>query len=496
MGGVDPLPWRPEETYYVIVGCGLTAAVNFTTLLATYPARLANLPVLFVGDDEPWSQYAQMPMGQWPAVLAPASFRDRLRSVPQHQFLAVPDFAAAIDRQWQYLAGQHPFAALRGHVRRITSSHGGGFDVTLEDGRSINAALVDVCGGPGPARRLCNHQVDPALRPYPSGAAGPAGWKLLETGESFLNRGTVVATGQRVAIYGGGPTAAWCVERALAGRCDVTWIGDAELNPAFVSSLRNDALAQGPLVRHRRYHTSVVRQPVFPASPRLRFAEGYVIDRVAPSATAPVRLTFVPAPGATTRYVDSHHVNLGALGFLECDQAVIAIGQETNRRKACPAGCGLHCETGSWATMLDPLLAPAFKAFQHFILDPADGLPAGLQTLDGALRVLGAAFLAHPVTQRNFRYKRSVLFRYLVSLCEQAQVDRGAAMTAYTTARANAWFRRRGNRNRHSATLGELQALLNFNREHARRWHAVRSYRVDPFTAGELAALRRSTRDR
>jgi hypothetical protein len=287
------------------------------------------------------------------------------------------------------------------------------------------------------------------------------------------------------------------VERALASGCDVTWIGDAELNPAFVSSLRNDSLAQGPLVRHRRYHTSVVRQPVFPASPRVRFAEGYVIDRVAPSPGAAVELSFAPAPGATTRYVDSRHVPLGALVPLGCDQAVIAIGQETNRQQKCPAAfCPLPRETASWATMLEPLLAPAFRAFQHFILDPADGLPAGLQTIDGALRVLGAAFLAHPVTQRQFRYKRSVMFRYLVSLCEQAQVDRGAAMTAYTTARANAWFRRRGNRNRHSATLGELHALLHLNRDHARRWHAVRSYRVDPFTTGELAALTRSTRDR
>jgi len=37
MGGVDVRRWDPDLLYCVIVGCGPTAAVNYTTLLASIP---------------------------------------------------------------------------------------------------------------------------------------------------------------------------------------------------------------------------------------------------------------------------------------------------------------------------------------------------------------------------------------------------------------------------------------------------------------------------
>jgi hypothetical protein len=241
------------------------------------------------------------------------------------------------------------------------------------------------------------------------------------------------------------------VERALAADCEVLWISDERMNPAFVSSLRNDALAQGPLNRHRRHHNSVVTQLVFPAPPRLRFAEGYAIDTIVPHARG-VEIRLRPKVRAKQRYVDQAHNDLRPLHSAIGEQAVIAIGQETNHAVLCPGGCGRRRETNAWATMLDGLLRPAFLAYRHFILDPGDNMSLGLQTLDSRLRVLGTAFLAHPYTQKTLKQQRSALFRYLVSLCEQAQVDRGAAMASFTTAKANDWFARRGNRDRNSAT--------------------------------------------
>src|SRR5579863_6168466 len=96
-------PFDPGETYYVIVGIGLTAAVNYTTLLAANRGRLKGLPVLLMGDDEPWSRYDPLRMGQWPSVLSPPSFRDKGSSVPQEEFLDSHEFAKAIEKQLRHL---------------------------------------------------------------------------------------------------------------------------------------------------------------------------------------------------------------------------------------------------------------------------------------------------------------------------------------------------------------------------------------------------------
>jgi hypothetical protein len=146
--------------------------------------------------------------------------------------------------------------------------------------------------------------------------------------------------------------------------------------------------------------------------------------------------------------------------------------------------------------MLKAFLLPAYTAPRHFVLDPDDGMPVGLQSVDGNLRILGAAFLAHPFTQNVFKRTSSNLFRYMVSLPEQAQVDRGAAMASFTTAKANGFFTRYDNLNRNSATLDQLNVIANLDPGHANRWHTVRSYRVHPLTDDELSALSKDTHDR
>jgi hypothetical protein len=72
-------PPNLDDTYYVIIGCGLTAAVNYTTLLTHL--REGDDPfggheVLFIGQPEPWGEYNPLPMGQWPANLAAPSFQE------------------------------------------------------------------------------------------------------------------------------------------------------------------------------------------------------------------------------------------------------------------------------------------------------------------------------------------------------------------------------------------------------------------------------------
>jgi hypothetical protein len=85
-----PPPANPGETYYVIVGCGVSAAVNYTTLIAAGKDPFGGREVLFIGQPEPWGEYDRPPMGQWPAILATPSFERQLRSISQNDFVPSP----------------------------------------------------------------------------------------------------------------------------------------------------------------------------------------------------------------------------------------------------------------------------------------------------------------------------------------------------------------------------------------------------------------------
>src|SRR6266852_1366621 len=57
-------PFR--EPCYLIVGGGFAAAANHLTLK---PARMAGLEIIHIGMPDPWSNYCDLPMGQWPHAL-------------------------------------------------------------------------------------------------------------------------------------------------------------------------------------------------------------------------------------------------------------------------------------------------------------------------------------------------------------------------------------------------------------------------------------------
>jgi hypothetical protein len=391
MRALKPNPPIPGQTYYVIIGCGVTAAVDYTTLLAAPLDPFQGYEVLFIGQPEPWGEYKPLPMGQWPTILATPSFQGQLHSVSQNEFAPSAEFSTCIDDQWTWLYSQRPFRYSPGLVTSITSHPSQpGFEVTWEEQGSnlrVHAAYLDICGGPGPSRRLCQNQVAPTLWPYPRSP-------LLETGESYLNKTASLAKpGERVGVIGGGPTAAWCVERALANGNRVLWVSNESLNPAFVSSRRNDALAQTPLRRERRNRVTTVTYSVFPSSSDLAFAEFYDVSYIHDCVTT-VEVEFTPL--GRDRHVDDTGSPLPPLGRESFAQAILALGQESGREAPCihAPGCGLTREANSWATRLDAILPIAVLNGRHLIV--RDGMEVGLQSDDGKLRVLGAAFLTHP----------------------------------------------------------------------------------------------------
>ena len=468
----------------------MTAAVNYTTLVGAGDDPLGGYEVLFIGQPEPWGEYNPLPMGQWPSILAAPSFLRQLLSVRQDDFVPSAEFSTRIDDQWTWLYSHHPFSYSPGLVTSITSHSVHGFEVTWEENGStykVHAAHLDICGGPGPSRRLCQKQIDPKLWPYPKSP-------LLETGESYLSKSAILAKpGERVAVIGGGPTAAWCVERALANGNQVLWVSDKDLNPAFVSSRRNDTLAQPPLRRERKDRLTTVTDYVFPNSPDLVFAEFYDVSEVLDRGNT-VDVVFNPQAG--NRRVNSKGWRRPPLGRGSFEQVILALGQETGFQASCQhaPGCALTREDNSWATRLDAILSVAFRNKNHLILK--DGMAVGLQSDDGKLRVLGAAFLAHPYADSVFRDIDSELFRYMASLTEQAQVNRGAALATMTTALANGYFDHRPNYNRNGATLDQLKALPGFTAQYAEFLHDGRAHRIHPATDDEADAVSRFTRDR
>jgi hypothetical protein len=294
-------------------------------------------------------------------------------------------------------------------------------------------------------------------------------------------------------VIGGGPTGAWCVERALAKGNRVLWVSNESLNPAFVSSRRNDALAQTPLRRARKNRVNTVTYSVFPSSSDLVFAEFYDVSYVHERVNS-VEVDFTSL--GRHRHVDDNGSSLPPLGRESFAQVILALGQESGRQAPCrhEPSCQLTREANSWATRLDAILSIAVLNGRHLIV--RDGMEVGLQSDDGKLRVLGAAFLTHPEGRSVFKNANSDLFRYVASLPEQAQVESGAAVATMTTALANRYFGYQPNYNRNSATLNQLKALAGVAPQYAEFLHDVRTYRIHPVTNDEANAVHQYTRDR
>src|SRR5205814_1953014 len=122
---------------------------------------------------------------------------------------------------------------------------------------------------------------DPVLnQEFESGRGQRFLWPRLVSGESYLRASTPLATKKRVAVIGGGPTAAWAVERAQSGGCLVLWVSLCGLNGAFLASRRNDHLALPPLTRSRTRGRYVVDTPLFPSDMHTRFGEYIDIDSI------------------------------------------------------------------------------------------------------------------------------------------------------------------------------------------------------------------------
>ena len=484
--------YSPDLTrrYYVMIGAGYGALVNHWMVRAT--GRVGSLDVLHIGDIDPWRAYEPLPMGQWPPALTLPAVNQRPAG-RDTDFLLSSNFAQASEDSWIELGKQYHFYAVRDQVTSIVLQPAGHFEINVAGmTQPVLADKVDVVAGPGPALRLGPPTItDRALLDEYSSSQAPSGLPRVVSGESYLTAGTGVASMGTVCVLGGGPTAAWCVERAESLGNAVVWVVERQINPALTSSRRNDHLAQGTLTRRRLNGVTTLEGDLFPSNPSTSFIEGYVCDRLTPSG-AGVQVTLTPSGKTSTpRHVDGTRTVVPLPPPpMDFEQVVVAIGQAR-----------LPTDSESWAARLKNVLAPARAANRHFLRD-REGRVVGLQTLDGNLRVLGSTALAHPDVATEWRQVNSSSQVFYESLYEQARVDTGIALSSIALAAANQFRAAPHDVNLNAVSDLELENgwMLTGHRPlfptMAATWFEMRHARIHPFLEDEIKLIASINRDR
>jgi len=241
-------------------------------------------------------------------------------------------------------------------------------------------------------------------------------------------------------------------------------------------------VAQGPLARRRLNGVWSVENDLFPSRVGSRFGEGYLVTGVHSSPQGGVVVNFGLASGGSGRLVDGQRRILPVLVREEFAQVVVAMGQ-----------LQLPTEVGSWAHLLQGVLRAAVGAGRQVLRDRF-GRSVGLRSLDGKLRVLGAAGLGHPDVVREWRKVGSRSHVFFESLAEQGRVGVGVALCGLTIGEANGyWDGVRVNSNLNTAMAGELPAVFG---EMGRVWVEMRASRVVPFAEGEVGTVSGRTSER
>ncbi len=492
----EDLDWPPgacfdldsSTEYYVIVGCGIAALANHLTLLVSDygKSRLAERPILHIGLPDPWKNYYPVEMGQWPALLTLPASPFGYQGVADRIPLNSRTFVALSERLWRDLSARQPFFVLRGRVTSIREMSGRiSLGVRGVDGKSteLNVRSVDICGGPGPAKLVDKDILqDSTLQQEYEMATGILhAWPRVVTGEAFLALGSanLPLPGNRIAVVGGGPTAAWCVERAEQNRNEVLWVHKDSLSPAFVSNGRNDGLAQGPVTRSRASGRWVVDGDLFPRNRSTKFAEGFRVAKISASPSGSVNVRF--EPNIDARYVDATRTSLPMPSTDEVfQQVVIAFGQVKSY----------------WEQLLECVLPRARWMGRHLVQDRV-GRVIGMQSSEGTIRVLGAAALSHPDVSGMWETPGSASNLFFQTLVEQARVDIGMPLALLLIAEANQYWGGLGaNDNLNTTTEADLIALLpGLSQEVISTWLQMRASRISPFTQSELRDVLMATKD-
>jgi hypothetical protein len=455
-----------QRQYHVIIGCGPSALMNHLTLLGSGGLN-DGVPILHVGQADPWQGYQQVKMGQWTVLLQLPAAIDSDWTIDSRQYSDSSQFAEYLRTQWSKLARESPYFAIEAVVSAVTKSlDGDGYVVAANQVGGgpvkIRANRIDVCCGPGVAQRLERREVSSrALWKEYLGDPGPSGYSRLTTGEAFLQ--DQLQGKRRIAVVGGGPTAAWCVERSQAADLETWWISRERLLLPFRSSSRNDGLLRETPPNRTNFSA-------YPASKNVRFAEGFRVAKVEHTRSGSVRLILESTAGNRTCKASTGKVDPPDHWIF--DQVVTAFGYSGDER-----------DVGTGANLVGRLiLRDCDRVRGDFIRD--QGRVVGVQSRQGRIRILGAAALNHRRVVRVWQDHDSDSFDFRASLAGQARVTSGLPIAGATIAAANGYASDAGNIN-----LMYKDGFANASDQFEVPWVEMRSARSDPFTPEELSLL-------
>lgn len=250
--------------------------------------------------------------------------------------------------------------------------------------------------------------------------------------ELFMSR--LRAPGRRLLLIGTGALVASCLERAEGSADEIFWLpGPAGIGRCAPPSLRYDhlfVLASGGPLHADRDDFSI--QEIVPASSKVRVWDEGRLLAVKPHAAGGVEAT-VSVDSTRTEQV-------------LVDQVVISASSQNEPH-----------EDGSVFPLVKGL---SLRAIIH-TSGPLAGVPLGLETAEGDVRVLGAAAMRIPEMADANRASTNSVVHYERSLPRQAQVmGLGITLSGALVAQANRFFAVRLNRNANIAHESELAASI------------------------------------
>lgn len=516
--GTNTAATRPR---YVIIGTGFSAIVNHATLRRSEwgKARIAGMQIVHLSQGDPWGAYVDHGMGQWGDLLTLPGFFFRPDAASADKFLSSADFASNTEKETRRLKVNWPPAEwIWGRVESIQRKKVGKADKFLIKYKDIQnypaeevADYVDLCSGPGLMRVYARTTdrgtaydfgqrailFDDVLYkeyqlPDPSGRENKL--RRVIGAHTYMNS-NIVAGVARACVYGGGPLASSCVERALKIGVDVVyWVSRSEpLNPSFAPGLRYDGLARlekgKPLPR--RLAPIPNETLLFPSRPNVKFAEGYKVAEVRVEVRAgkdkkPIEgillkfATGQPRGRKGPRFVDPDKPGETALKELFCQQLIIsASNQEDDNEPGSTAYIVKDIRKSEERGKLRPI-----KPVKSNNNVPAIGaVTVGVQTKDEKFRILGTAGLTQEDRAKEDKNTKdpSRLLLWEKSLPAQAHVNLvGATISAAAVAQANGFFQKNPNDCVNIAHLGELWNV--WGNENGLAIYNARRQRVDPFS--------------
>lgn len=515
---------------YVIIGRGFAATVDLATLQSTWGrSRVGDLSIVFIGYPDPWLDYVSHNMNQEPELLILPGYKTYpvyAGDQPNERWLNSRAFANCNTAEMLRLQAEVYESDLKGFrdyhwssvrivqagvkkIDRITDYYRIYLDGEEEP---LRAEKIDICSGTGQQLISDTTTVD---RGYgvdmtnalwleyqsPGPVDGGAWTPKVSAAEMFVRGNCKVKRGGSICITGASPAGLQAMEHALCedgakiaddAAAEVFMVASGPMNPGFPAIGRLDYHAKdqngAPLPKRQDFAAG----DLSPTNAKVLFGEGYKVQSIEPvdvvrhalmfegiDHTAAGKLLVVFKVSGTRQRLAAHNGSGPGPKVLYgvFDQVVLGTGRLRGGRGSQAAN-----EIGSAVSLVWD-----FRTELQAITVAGYPFPLGLQTADGAIRLLGAAGLNNPIlraTMAEDRIGMTPLQRYERSLPAQSRVNgEGVTLAAVTIGLANRFFRDvddERNDNVNTATLGELTTLI--GGALGRDTYYTRHERVAPFS--------------